>query len=94
MGNGDKLIHASQVYCDVLIMRPKLDYFSRPEDVTALISDLVNSPRVETWEPENMTHFVILDRDAAGRSEAIGRILEFIGSASPRRDISHRGTAA
>lgn len=80
MGKGDKLIHASQVYSDVLIMRPKLDYFSRKEDVTALVSDLVNASRVETWEPENMTHFVILDRDRAGRSEAINRILEFIGS--------------
>lgn len=27
MGKGDKLIHASQVYCNVLIMRPQLDYF-------------------------------------------------------------------
>jgi len=80
MGRGDKLIHASQVYCDVLIMRPQLDYFSRPGDVKALVADLVNSPRVETWEPENMTHFVIVDRDSAGRAEAVNRILTFIGN--------------
>lgn len=78
MGRGDKLMHASQVYCNVLIMRPELDYFSRKQDVAALAADLVNAERVELWEPENMTHFVILDRPERGRAQAIARIRDFV----------------
>ena len=50
MGRGDRLVHASQVYARVLIIRPELDYFSRPEDVAALQRDLVNAEGVELWQ--------------------------------------------
>lgn len=80
MGKGDKLVHAGQVYCKVLIIRPKLDYFSRPEDVASLRYDLVNAEAVEVWEPENATHYVILDRAERGRTEAITRIRRFLAS--------------
>lgn len=78
MGRGDKLVHASQVYAKVLIIRPALDYFSRPEDVAALRRDLVNAESVDLWEPEGATHYVILDRPERGRDAALTRITEFI----------------
>lgn len=80
MGRGDKLVHASQVYCKVLIIRPELDYFSRPEDISSLRDDLVNAEGVELWEPENATHYIILDRPERGRSDAIKKIADFISS--------------
>jgi len=80
MGRGGKLVHANQVYAKVLIIRPGLDYFSRPEDIEALRADLVNAPTVEYWEPENATHYIILDRPERGRDAAIAKIVEFIRS--------------
>lgn len=80
MGRGDKLVHASQVYCKVLIIRPELDYFSRPEDIASLRDDLVNAETVELWEPKNATHYIILDRPERGRSDAIRKITNFIDS--------------
>lgn len=80
MGRGTPLVHASQIYARVLIIRPELDYFSRPEDVAALKSDLVNAPDVELWEPEGATHFIILDRPERGRTAAIEKIQRFFCS--------------
>jgi pimeloyl-ACP methyl ester carboxylesterase len=80
IGKGHKLVHASLVQAKVLIIRPGLDYFSRPDDVAALRADLVNAERVELWEPENATHFVILDRAERGRDEAILTITRFLAS--------------
>jgi pimeloyl-ACP methyl ester carboxylesterase len=79
MGKGGKLVHANQVYSKVLIIRPQLDYFSRPEDVAALRDDLVNAEDVVYWEPENATHYIILDRPERGRDAAIAKIAGFIG---------------
>jgi pimeloyl-ACP methyl ester carboxylesterase len=78
MGRGEKLVHASQIYCKVLIIRPELDYFSRPSDIESLNADLVNAEKVVTWEPENTTHYIILDRPERGRTAAIDKIVEFI----------------
>lgn len=79
IGIGEKLVNANQVYCKVLIVRPKLDYFSRPEDVAELKRDLVNAESVVTFEPENATHFVLLDRAERGRDMTLDRISRFIG---------------
>ena len=80
MGRGGKLVHASQVYCKVLIIRPELDYFSRAEDLAALREDLVNAEDLIVWEPENCTHYIILDRPERGRDAAIAKISQFIGN--------------
>lgn len=80
MGRGEKLVHASQVYSHVLIIRPGLDYFSRQEDVDALRADLVNAESVQMWEPAQSTHYVILDRPERGRDAAIRTICDFIGT--------------
>lgn len=78
IGIGEKLVHANQVYCKVLIVRPSLDYFSRKEDVAELRRDLVNAEQVTCWEPENTTHFVLLDRAERGRDATIDRIVKFL----------------
>jgi pimeloyl-ACP methyl ester carboxylesterase len=79
IGRGQKLVHACQVQCKVMILRPALDYFSRPEDVAALREDLTNAEDVVVWEPANTTHYLILDRPERGRTEALERISAFIG---------------
>jgi pimeloyl-ACP methyl ester carboxylesterase len=78
IGKGHKLVHANQVYSKVLIIRPELDYFSRPEDVAALKADLVNAEQVHVWEPKNATHYVLLDRPERGRTDTIRRIRDFL----------------
>jgi pimeloyl-ACP methyl ester carboxylesterase len=80
IGIGEKLVHANQVRCKVLVIRPTLDYFSRPEDVSELQRDLVNAEKVVVWEPENATHYVLLDRPERGRDATIAAILDFIRS--------------
>ena len=80
MGHGHKLVHASQVYCRVMVINPEFDLWCRPEDVAALKEDLVHAEEVRIWEPKNMTHYVLLDRPERGRTEAIERILDFIES--------------
>ncbi|MBX9738592.1 MAG: alpha/beta hydrolase [Beijerinckiaceae bacterium] len=79
IGRGQKLVHACQVQCRVLIIRPELDYFSRPEDVAALKEDLVNAEEVQVWEPANTTHYLILDRPERGRTAALDTVSGFIG---------------
>jgi pimeloyl-ACP methyl ester carboxylesterase len=79
IGRGQKLVHACQVQCKVMILRPALDYFSRPEDVAALREDLTNAEDVVVWEPADTTHYLILDRPERGRTEALDRISAFIG---------------
>lgn len=78
MGQGEKLVHASQVYAKVLIIRPGLDYFSRPGDIASLCQDLVHAETLELWQPENTTHYIILDRPERGRTEAIQKIAGFL----------------
>ena len=80
IGIGEKLLHANQVRCKVLIIRPELDYFSRREDVSELRRDLVNAESVEVFEPAGATHFVLLDRPERGRTETLARLTQFLRS--------------
>jgi hypothetical protein len=61
-----------------MIIRPDLDFLCRPGDVHALKSDLVNAEEVRIYEPENTTHYLIVDRPERGRTEAIAEILDFL----------------
>ncbi|MDF2114424.1 alpha/beta fold hydrolase [Roseiarcaceae bacterium H3SJ34-1] len=78
IGIGEKLVHANQVRCKVLIVRGELDYFSRPEDVAELQRDLVNAQEVHAFEPKNATHYVLLDRPERGRDATLARITQFL----------------
>jgi pimeloyl-ACP methyl ester carboxylesterase len=78
MGNGQKLVHANQVYCRVMIINPEHDIWTRPADVAALREDLIHAEEVRVWEPRNATHYVLLDRPEHGRDEALTRIHDFM----------------
>jgi hypothetical protein len=78
IGIGETLVHANQVSCKVQIIRPQLDYFSRPEDVAALKRDLVNAAEVQCFEPANATHYVLLDRPEKGRTATLSAIATFL----------------
>ncbi|HEV7275937.1 MAG TPA: alpha/beta hydrolase [Devosiaceae bacterium] len=83
MGLGNKLVHASQVYCRVMIINPEYDTWCRDADVVALQNDLVHAPEVKVWAPKNTTHYVLLDRPERGRVETLAEILQFIGRGKP-----------
>jgi len=76
--HGNKLLHANQVYCKVMIIAPELDYFSRPTDVRALEEDLIHAQDVHVWQPKNATHYLILERPERGRDEALTRLMSFL----------------
>jgi pimeloyl-ACP methyl ester carboxylesterase len=78
MGHGHKLVHASQVYCRVMIISPEYDVWTRTADVEALREDLVHAEEVEIWEPRNATHYILLDRPERGRTEALRRMNDFL----------------
>ncbi len=87
IGIGEKLVHANQVRCKVMIIRPELDYFSRPEDVAELRRDLVNAETIRLWEPRNATHYVLLDRPERGRAATIAAMLDFLRDTSSGTDF-------
>jgi pimeloyl-ACP methyl ester carboxylesterase len=78
MGKGHKLVHANQVYARTMIIRPELDFLCRPGDVAELKADLVNAEEVRVYEPENTTHYLVVDRPERGRAAAIEEILDFL----------------
>jgi pimeloyl-ACP methyl ester carboxylesterase len=78
MGLGNKLVHASQVYCRVMIINPEYDTWCRDEDVEALKRDLVHSPEIKVWAPRNATHYILLDRPEHGRIELMAELAKFI----------------
>ena len=70
-----------------MIIRPELDYFSRPEDVAELRRDLVNAETIRLWEPRNATHYVLLDRPERGRAATIAAMLDFLRDTSSGTDF-------
>jgi pimeloyl-ACP methyl ester carboxylesterase len=76
--HGNKLLHANQVYCKVMVIQPELDYFSRPADARALEEDLIHAEEVQVWQPKNATHYLLLERPERGRDEALTRIKSFL----------------
>ncbi|RDJ23134.1 alpha/beta fold hydrolase [Bosea caraganae] len=78
MGHGHKLVHASQVYCRVMVISPEYDLWTRAGDIAALREDLVHAEEVRVWEPKNTTHYILLDRPERGRNEALKRMKNFL----------------
>jgi pimeloyl-ACP methyl ester carboxylesterase len=75
---GQKLFHASQIYCPVFIVNPEYDALCRDTDMAVFIEDLVHSPEVIHWQATNTTHYLILDRPERGRSEFLRRLDAFL----------------
>ena len=77
MSNGKQYWNAKSITCPTLILRGHLDFWSRPEDLTAIEQDLINSPKKRIKEIRG-THYVFLDKPERGRSELINEIVNFI----------------
>jgi pimeloyl-ACP methyl ester carboxylesterase len=78
MSRGKKFYEASAIRVPVLLIRGKLDFWSRPEDLAALKAGLVNSPGLVVKEIEQATHFIFFDRPEKGRKECIDTLLAFL----------------
>lgn len=77
MSLGKSYWNASSITCPSLILRTKLDFWSRPEDLIAIEKDLINVPKKVIKEITG-THYVFLDRQENGRESLIQEIFEFL----------------
>ncbi|WP_196258842.1 alpha/beta hydrolase [Pelagibacterium limicola] len=75
---GQKLFHASQIYCPVFIVNPEYDSLCRDTDMAVFCEDLYHSPEVIHWRAANSTHYLLLDRPERGRSELLVRLDGFL----------------
>jgi hypothetical protein len=66
LASGTRLWDAGDVRAATLVVRSALDFWSRPEDVSALRRELVHARRVEIAELAGATHLVVLDRPEHG----------------------------
>ena len=78
MGTGHKLMHASQVYSRVMIVRPEYDTLSRMPDIEVLMADLVHAEEVRLYAPPNTTQYVMLDRPERGRNDLLAEMDDFL----------------
>jgi len=74
---GRKLWDASLIRVPTLVIASERDFWSRPEDRTALESDLVHAPRVKIVVILGATHFVHLERAQRGRDQLLKEIVSF-----------------
>jgi pimeloyl-ACP methyl ester carboxylesterase len=79
MSLGHRFWEASDITADVLVARGTADFWSRPEDVSALQRELTNARSVQTIEIEGGTHFLFLDRPERGRQAFIDAVIRFLG---------------
>ncbi|WP_180897939.1 alpha/beta fold hydrolase [Martelella soudanensis] len=76
--NAQKLFHASQIYCKVMIVKPEFDTLCTPADLKALVADLEHAETVDVWAEGNTTHYVLLDRPERGRDNLLSRMDAFL----------------
>ncbi|MFW7224779.1 MULTISPECIES: alpha/beta fold hydrolase [unclassified Serratia (in: enterobacteria)] len=65
----------------VLVVRSERDFWSRPEDVDAIMKD---APTAEKLVIPDATHFVHLDRDNAGRQRFLQGVVRFLAQPQPK----------
>ncbi|MGP2770152.1 alpha/beta fold hydrolase [Serratia marcescens] len=65
----------------VLVIRSGRDFWSRPEDVNAIMKD---APSAEKLLIPEATHFVHLDRDNAGRERFLHGVVRFLTPPQPK----------
>jgi len=76
---GEKLIHAGQIYCRVMIVKPEYDDLCRLTDMEVFMNDLNHAEEVVLYAPKNTTHYVLLDRPERGRTALLDRMDSFLG---------------
>jgi pimeloyl-ACP methyl ester carboxylesterase len=82
LASGRQLWDAASITARVLIIRSENDFWSRPEDVTALESHLVNAAEVRSVTIPGATHYVHLDRAERGRSQFIAEVTRSLSTSS------------
>jgi len=75
---GQKLFHASQIYCPVFIVNPEYDVLCRDTDMAVFCEDLCHAPEIVHWQAKNCTHYLLLDRPERGRNEFLARLDRFL----------------
>lgn len=80
---GQKLFHASQVYCRVMIVKGGTDNLCRTTDMEVFMKDLVHAEEVVYYAPPDTTHYILLDRPGRGRTRMLERMGEFLDTAIP-----------
>lgn len=78
LSQGRKYWEAADIQVPTLIIRGENDHWSRPADVDALVTELVNAPWVESVTIPDGTHFLFLDRPERGRDRFIQAVLAFL----------------
>ncbi|MGG6265499.1 alpha/beta hydrolase [Leptolyngbya sp. AN03gr2] len=78
LAKGRKYWDAREIKVPALVIRGERDFWSRPADVSALKSELVNAPRVETVTISDGTHYLFLDRPERGRDRFIQEVTSFL----------------
>lgn len=78
LAQGYKYWEARNIHTPTLFIRGELDFWSRPEDASALASELVNAPAVKTITIPEATHYLFNDRPERGRSQFIQETLSFL----------------
>jgi pimeloyl-ACP methyl ester carboxylesterase len=80
--SGRRLFDASSITAKVLLIRSGLDFWSRPEDITAFQRDAVRAAQVRVLSLPGSTHHVHLDRAERGRDQMLQEIRMFLAPQS------------
>lgn len=83
---GRQLWDAAPITSRVLIIRSGNDFWSRPEDVTALQEHLVNAAEVEAVTIPEATHHIHLDRENRGRDAFLDEVTTFLSRPIPIKE--------
>lgn len=78
LASGRKLWDAGTITAHTLVIRSGNDFWSRPDDLTALADDLEQAASVRAVTIPEATHFVHLDRAERGRSFFLAEIIRFL----------------
>ncbi|MEO0488744.1 MAG: alpha/beta fold hydrolase [Cyanobacteria bacterium P01_A01_bin.123] len=78
LAQGYQYWDAEDIRTPTLVIRGELDFWSRPEDLSALAVALVNAPAVRTVTVPDATHYLFNDRPERGRDRFIQEVLMFL----------------
>lgn len=90
MAQGRKLWDARDLRVPTMYVRGSLDHWSRPEDLQALLAELVNAPRKQFVLIHDATHYLYLDRPEKGRAAFVQELLVFLGNRQPAREAQQK----
>lgn len=91
LASGRKLWSAETITARVLLLRSERDFWSRPEDMSALARDLPNAASVRAVTLPGATHYVHLDRAERGRTQLLDELRRFL--APPGQAMRQGGPA-